>query len=107
MLNLAPQGEIFFLKSPFIKGENKRERKEDMWGYESLNGKADNLTHYMNRKESALKIIISTDASHMIVGGKNIMKVQARLKQNKINQTKPKHLTNSELIQEKEKSLRF
>lgn len=54
-----------------------------MWGYESLNGKADNLTHYINRKESVLKIIISIDTSQKILGRKNIMKVQARLKQNK------------------------
>lgn len=26
----------FSLESPFVKEENNRERKEDMWGYESL-----------------------------------------------------------------------
>lgn len=70
-----------FLESPFIKKEN-RERKEDMWGYESLKIKADNLTHYINRKESALKIIINIDAFHKILVEKTLWRYKPGLNKN-------------------------
>lgn len=77
------------MENPFIKEGNTRERKEDMWGYDSLKGKANNLTHFINRKESSLKIIISSYASHKIFGGKDIMKVQTRLKKKNEQQKIP------------------